>query len=106
MLKAIEKCMDDAEKMHLIITQIKKYAIKACNVKTIKAYNNNMKKFHLYCQELTNVMGKNFKYCWISHNLKSKTSLNVPWKVGFIEYDDDGNFIRHLDCFVIISDNY
>ena len=51
MLKAIENCMDDAEKMHLIITEIKKYAIKACNVKTIKAYNNNMKKFHLYCQE-------------------------------------------------------
>ena len=103
---AIETCMDNAEKIHLIIEEIKKYAIRACNVKTVKAYENNMQKFHEYCEKLTAVMGKNYVYCYVSSNAKSYTGKFVPYRIGFKEHDDKGNFVRFLNCEIRINENY
>ena len=102
----IETCMDNAEKIHLIINEIKKYAIKARDVKTNKAYENNIQKFHEYCEKLTAVMGKNYVYCYVSSNSKSYTGKYVPYRIGFKEHDDNGNFIRFLDCEIKIYENY
>lgn len=106
MKKAIETCMDNAQRIHLIIEEIRKYAIKACNVKTIKAYDNNMRKFDEYCTKLTQIMGKNYKYCYIGSSSKSYTGKITPYKVVFKEIDNEGNFIRFLDCEIRIYENY
>lgn len=103
--KAIVNCTDNAQKIHLIIEEIKKYAIKAGNVRTVKAYNNNMEKFHVYCKELTDIMGKNYVYHWISTNQYSNSGKNVPWKIVFTEYDEAGKFVQILPCFVRIPEN-